>query len=81
MAALSVALQSSFDSLMGIPVIGRSAMGHSDLGPVLRERHPWNAGQNAGPQRPLKPRDIWAIRFYLDENKRPRDRALFDLEA
>jgi hypothetical protein len=40
---------------------------------------PWNAGQNVGPKRPLKPRDIWAIRFYLDEHKRLRDRALFDL--
>lgn len=28
---------------------------------------------------PVKPRDIWAIRFYLDEHKRLRDRALFDL--
>jgi hypothetical protein len=27
----------------------------------------------------LKPRDIWAIRFYLDEHRRLRDRALFDL--
>jgi len=25
------------------------------------------------------PRDIWAIHFYLDEHKRLRDRALFDL--
>lgn len=32
-----------------------------------------------GPKRPLKLRDIWAIRFYLDENSRLRDRALFDL--
>lgn len=30
-------------------------------------------------KRPLKPRDIWAIRFYLGEHKRLRDRALFDL--
>jgi hypothetical protein len=27
----------------------------------------------------MEPRDIWAIRFYLDEHKRLRDRALFDL--
>jgi len=32
-----------------------------------------------GSKRPLRPRDIWAIRFYLDEHKRLRDRALFDL--
>jgi integrase len=59
--------------------IRRSAMGHSDLDPAVHERRPWNAGQNVGPKRPLKPRDIWAIRFYLDEHKRLRDRALFDL--
>lgn len=54
-------------------------MGHSDLDPAAHERRPWNAGQNVGPKRPLRPRDIWAIRFYLDEHKRLRDRALFDL--
>lgn len=51
----------------------------SDLDPAVHERRPWNAGLNVGPKRPLKPRDIWAIRFYLDEHKRLRDRALFDL--
>ncbi len=54
-------------------------MGHSDLDPAVRERRPWNVGKNIGPKRPLKPRDIWAIRFYLDEHRRLRDRALFDL--
>lgn len=54
-------------------------MGHSDLDPAVHDRRPWNAGQNVGPKRPLKPRDIWAIRFYLDEHRRLRDRALFDL--
>lgn len=54
-------------------------MGHSDLDPAVHERRPWNAGQNVGPKRPLKPRDIWAIRLYLDEHKRLQDRALFDL--
>ncbi|MBR0551178.1 tyrosine-type recombinase/integrase [Stakelama marina] len=54
-------------------------MGHSDLDPAIHYRSPWNAGKIVGPKRPLKPRDIWAIRFYLDEHKRLRDRALFDL--
>lgn len=54
-------------------------MGHSDLDPAIRERRPWNVGQSVGPKHPLKPRDIWAIRFYLDEHKRLRDRALFNL--
>lgn len=59
----------------------RNIMGHSDLDPAIHDRRPWNAGQNEGPKRPLKPRDIWAIRFYLDEHTRLRDRALFDLEG
>ena len=54
-------------------------MGHSDLDPAAHERHPWNAGQNVGPKRPLRRRDIWTIRFYLDEHQRYRDRVLFDL--
>lgn len=54
-------------------------MGHSDLDPAVHERRPWNVGQNVGPKRPLRPRDIWAIRFYLDELKLIRDRALFDI--
>jgi len=54
-------------------------MGHSDLDPAVHERRPWNAGKNVGPKRPLRPRDIWAIRFFLDEHRRLRDRALFDI--
>ena len=56
-------------------------MEYSDLDPAIHYRRPWNAGKNVGPKRPLKPRDIWAIRFYLDEHKRLRDRALFDLPS
>lgn len=54
-------------------------MGHSDLDPAIHDRRPWNAGMLVGPKRPLKPRDVWAIRFFLDEHRRLRDRALFDL--
>ena len=54
-------------------------MGVSDLDPDARERRPWNAGNMVGAKRPLKPRDVWAIRFFLDEHRRLRDRALFDL--
>lgn len=54
-------------------------MGHSDFDPAARERRPWNAGQIVGAKRPLRPRDVWAIRFFLDEHRRLRDRALFDL--
>ena len=54
-------------------------MGLSDFDPASRERRPWNAGAIVGTKRPLKPRDVWAIRFFLDEHRRVRDRALFDL--
>lgn len=54
-------------------------MGHSDLDAAVHERRPWNAGQNVAPKRPLRPRDIWAIRLYRDEHRGLRDRALFDL--
>ena len=30
-------------------------------------------------KKPLKQRQIWAIRFFLDREARMRDRALFDL--
>ncbi len=54
-------------------------MGVSDFDPGARERRPWNVGNMVGAKRPLKPRDVWAIRFILDEHRRLRDRALFDL--
>ncbi len=54
-------------------------MGVSDLDPDAHGRRPWNAGNMVGAKRPLKPRDILAICFYIDEHRRLRDRALFDL--
>jgi hypothetical protein len=39
----------------------------------------WNAGRKVSAKRALKPRQIWAIRFFLDREGRLRDRALFDL--
>ena len=54
-------------------------MGVSDLDPDARRRRLWNAGNMVGAKRPLKPRDVWAIRFFLDEHRRLRDRSLFDL--
>ena len=64
---------------MALPAMRRSIIGHSDLGLTIHDRRPCNAGKNVGPKQPLKPRDTWAIRFYRDEHKRLRDRALFDL--
>ena len=54
-------------------------MGHSEFDPVIQERRPWNAGRMVGAKRALKPQQVWAIRFWLDRERRLRDRALFDL--
>lgn len=54
-------------------------MGMSEFDPAAREWRAWDAGRKVGAKRPLKPRQVWAIRFYLDQHRRLRDRALFDL--
>lgn len=54
-------------------------MGMSEFDPAAREQRPWNAGRKIGAKRALKPRQVWAIRFFLDQHRRMRDRALFDL--
>lgn len=54
-------------------------MGYSQYDPAGDGRSAWNAGKKVGTKRPLKPRQIWAIRFFLDRDQRLRDRALFDL--
>lgn len=54
-------------------------MGHSCYDLTDSDRRAWNAGKKVGTKRPLKPRQIWAIRFFLDRELRLRDRALFDL--
>ncbi len=54
-------------------------MGHSEFDPATRERRPWNAGRMVGAKRALKPQQVWAIRFWLDQERRLRDQALFDL--
>lgn len=55
-------------------------MGHSAHDPVNDERRvAWNAGRIVGAKRALKPQQVWAIRFFLERERRMRDRALFDL--
>lgn len=54
-------------------------MGHSVYDPGQEHRSAWNAGHKLGAKRPLKPKQVWAIRFWLDREGRLRDRALFDL--
>jgi len=41
--------------------------------------HPWNKGRLVGQKRPLKPKDVWAIRVRLELGRSRRDLALFDL--
>ena len=50
----------------------------SEFDPTACERRPWNARRKVGAKRALKPRQVWAIRFFLDQHRRLRDRALFD---
>ena len=54
-------------------------MGHSAYDPSFRDRKPWNAGRKLGAKRALKPQQVWAVRFWLDQGRRVRDRAMFDL--
>ena len=42
-------------------------------------RDPWNKGRLIGQKRPLKPKDVWAIRARLQVEERKRDLALFNL--
>jgi hypothetical protein len=54
-------------------------MGIAQYDPAALSRPAWNAGRKVGVKKPLKQRQIWAIRFFLDREGRMRDRALFDL--
>lgn len=54
-------------------------MGHSQYDDASRERAAWNAGKKVGTKRPLTQKQVWAVRFFLDRERRIRDRALFDL--
>jgi len=56
-------------------------MGHSAYDPAAQGRPAWNSGRKVGSKRALKPQQVWAIRVWLDHERRLRDRALFDLAA
>jgi hypothetical protein len=43
-------------------------MGTAQFDPLAADRRAWNAGRKVGAKRALKPRQIWAIRFYLDQH-------------
>jgi integrase len=44
-----------------------------------RRSDPWNRGRFMGQKRPLKPKDVWAIRVRLQLEHRARDLAMFNL--
>ncbi|MCI0755501.1 tyrosine-type recombinase/integrase [Teichococcus vastitatis] len=47
--------------------------------PHTRPVMPWNKGRFISPKPPLKPKQVWAIRFHLQREQPLRDLALFDL--
>ncbi|MBR0655794.1 tyrosine-type recombinase/integrase [Plastoroseomonas arctica] len=47
--------------------------------PHTRPVVPWNKGRFVGPKPPLKPKQVWAIRLFLQREQRVRDLAMFDL--
>jgi integrase len=52
----------------------------SERQPSLRSGNvPWNKGRITGQKRPLKPKDVWAIRVRLQLEHRAPDLALFNL--
>ena len=46
---------------------------------TIMQNAPWNKGRLTGQTRPLKPKDVWAIRVRLQLKRRARDLALFNL--
>lgn len=54
-------------------------MGHSIYDPGQDDRPAWNVGRKLGAKRALQPKQVWAVRFWLEQKHRVRDRALFDL--
>jgi hypothetical protein len=59
-----------------------SARRRTEIGYSVFDNHPrpaWNVGRKIGSKRALKQKEVWAIRFWLEQEGRMRDRALFDL--
>ena len=49
---------------------------HSKSNPL---RTPWNKGRLVGQKRPLRPKEVWAIRVRLQIKHNKRDLAMFNL--
>ena len=62
-------------SLEGKQIISTSNTQHAPLTGTV----PWNQGGLVGQKPPLELQEIWAIRLRLQQSKRLRDLALFDL--
>lgn len=45
-------------------------MGRSQYDPGYHNRTPWNAGRLVGAKRAFKVKQLWAIRFHLDHERR-----------
>ena len=56
-------------------------MGQAEHDPGAKDKKAWNAGRKPGAKRALEPKEVWAIRFWLDHKGRCRDRAMFDLAS
>jgi site-specific recombinase XerC len=54
-------------------------MGHAIYDPGQENRTAWNVGRKLGAKRPLLPKQVRAIRVFLEQEHRLRDRALFEL--
>jgi hypothetical protein len=54
-------------------------MGIAQYDPAALGRPAWSTSRKIGVKKPLKQRQIWAIRFFPDGEGRMRDPALFDL--
>ncbi|MDD5330029.1 MAG: hypothetical protein PHX38_08495 [Sulfuricella sp.] len=46
---------------------------------TTHHREPWNKGKLVGQKPPLKPKDIWAIRTHLQNERHVRNLAMFNL--
>ena len=46
---------------------------------AIQTRRSWNKDKLVGQKPPLKPKDIWAIRIYLQNANAVRDLAMFNL--
>src|SRR6185437_14471656 len=63
-----------------VGAVGKAGSMHRPIPTLVGfTRRPWNKGQLIGQKRPLKPKEVWAIRVRLQLERRRRDLALFNL--